>query len=73
MYQMYIPCYNVSEMNDVHPHFHPVASHIVPAFSSWSKKQHIPPALCFYPTRRCEPEGKSELLTFLPRGKSIAH
>jgi len=73
MCQMYIPCYNVSEMSDVHPHFHPVASHIVLHLVLGPKINISLQALCFCPTRRCEPEGESELLTFLPRGKSIAH
>lgn len=73
MCQMYVPHYNVSEMSDVHPHFHPVASHIVSVCNAWSKKQHIPPALCYCPTRRCEPGGKHKPLTFPPRGRNIAH
>lgn len=74
MCQMYVLCYNVSAMSDMHCHFHPVASHSVFAFNVWSKKQLIPPDLCCCPTTRYdELEGKSEPLTLLPRGRNIAH
>lgn len=73
MCQMYILCYNVSGMSDVHPHFHPVASRNVSLFNAWSKKQLTPPAFSCFPTSRYELEGKYRPSMLLPKGRSIAH